>query len=317
MSTNHGDGMTINACFVGSDLDWETFAPDLIRAFADLPFAVDLSRDHPPEGTDYIVMAGAKLIDDFTPFTRCKALLRLWAGVEDIADNATITFPICRMVGGGLDEGMVEWVAAHTLRHHIAMDTHIHGQDGIWREASAPPLASERPITILGLGALGAACAKALSHLGFPVTGWSRTPKTLEGITCLSGDVADALQGAQGVIALLPLTPQTENILNADTLACTAQGAFLLNPGRGPLIDDEALLAALASGHIGHATLDTFRTEPLPKDHPYWGHPQVTVTPHIASATRAKPAATVIAENIERGENGQNFLYQVDRSSGY
>ncbi|HAR53590.1 MAG TPA: glyoxylate/hydroxypyruvate reductase A, partial [Roseovarius nubinhibens] len=96
-----------------------------------------------------------------------------------------------------------------------------------------------------------------------------------------------------------------------------APGAVVINPGRGPLIDDEALLAALDSGHLGHATLDVFRVEPLPEDHPFWSHPKVTVTPHIASETRADTAAEVIVENIRRGEAGEPFLHLVDRKTGY
>lgn len=309
--------MALNLLFVGSDDDWAEFGPSLRTSLAALPMAHDLARDHKPEQTDYIVMAGSNIIRDFTPFTRCKALLRLWAGVEDIVRNDTITFPICRMVGGGLDAGMVEWVTAHTLRHHIGMDAHIHGQDGIWRGKVVPPLASERPVTILGLGALGAACAQALTALGFPVTGWSRSPKDVPNVRCLSGPIIQALDGAQIVVLLMPLTPETKHILNANTLSHTAKGAFLLNPGRGPLINDEDLLVALDAGHIAHATLDTFRVEPLPVDHPYWSHPQVTVTPHIASATRAHIAADVITENIRRGETGKPFLHRVDPSAGY
>lgn len=309
--------MTVNVLFVGSDADWSDYGTVLHDSFAPLPFKTSLNRDHAPEQTDYVVMAGSNIIDDFSPFTRCKGLLRLWAGVEDIVRNDTITMPITRMVGGGLDAGMIEWVTAHVLRHHIGLDADILGQNGTWRTDPPPPLASERPVTILGLGALGTVCAKALTDLGFPVTGWARSPKDITGVRCMNGPVGEALINAQIVVTLLPLTAATKNILNAETLARTAKGAFLLNPGRGPLIDDGALIAALDSGQIAHATLDTFRVEPLPQDHPYWAHPRVTVTPHIASATRPNVAADVIAENIRRGELGEPFMHLVDRSAGY
>jgi glyoxylate/hydroxypyruvate reductase A len=154
-----------------------------------------------------------------------------------------------------------------------------------------------------------------LRALNFPVTGWSRTEKP----GCLHGEegLRKALSGAQIVVLLLPKTPETENLLNAERLALLPKGAVILNPGRGALIDDAALLAALDAGHIGHATLDVFRVEPLPADHPFWTHPRVTVTPHIAADTRAYSAARVIAENIRRGEAGEPFLHLVDRARGY
>jgi glyoxylate/hydroxypyruvate reductase A len=158
-----------------------------------------------------------------------------------------------------------------------------------------------------------------LATLGFPVTGWSRSEKSIDGITCHHGEAGlrTALTGAEIVVLLLPDTPATENTLNDETLALLPKGARLINPGRGPLIDDNALLAALDSGQVGHATLDVFRVEPLPLDHPYWAHPNVTVTPHIAAETRAITAARVIAENIRRGEAGEPLLHLVDRSLGY
>jgi glyoxylate/hydroxypyruvate reductase len=126
-----------------------------------------------------------------------------------------------------------------------------------------------------------------------------------------------ALDGAQIVVILTPLTPETENLLDAARLALLAPGAFVINPGRGAQIDDAALLAALDSGQIGHATLDVFRIEPLPADHPYWAHPKVTVTPHIAAETRPTSAAQIIADNIRRGEAGEPFRFLVDRRLGY
>jgi len=174
-------------------------------------------------------------------------------------------------------------------------------------------------VTVLGLGALGQACARMLVQLGFPVTGWSRRPKDIPGITCLSGDdgLEQALRAADILVLLLPLTDETENLLDTLTLALLPEGAMIVNPGRGPLIDDDALMTALDRGHVAHATLDVFRQEPLPRDHPFWAHPQVTVTPHIASETRPETAAQVIAENIRRGEAGEPFLHLVDRAKGY
>ena len=170
-----------------------------------------------------------------------------------------------------------------------------------------------------GEGLFAAAVAETLLYLGFNVTGWSRSPKDIAGVTCLHGDAgrADALRRAEIAVLLLPNTPDTENTLNAETLAQMPAGACIINPGRGALIDDDALLAALDSGQIAHATLDVFRVEPLPADHPYWAHPKVTVTPHIAAETRATTAAQAIVENIRRGEAGEDFLHLVDRAKGY
>jgi glyoxylate/hydroxypyruvate reductase A len=138
-------------------------------------------------------------------------------------------------------------------------------------------------------------------------------------VACFSGEtgLAEALAGAEIVVLLLPLTAATENLMNAERLAMLPDGAVVINPGRGPLIDDEALVAALDDGRLAHATLDVFREEPLPPEHVFWAHPKVTVTPHIASATRVKSAARVVAENIRRGEAGDPFLFLVDRSLGY
>lgn len=308
----------INVLFAARPERWATYEAPLHTAFAKAGLNVDLRTEFPPEQVDYIVYAPNGDVQDFTPYTRCKAVLNLWAGVEDVVSNPTLTQPLARMVDHGLTQGMREWVTGHALRHHLGMDLHIHGQDGEWR-TYVPPLAENRPITILGLGALGRACSETLTSLGFPVTGWSRSPKDIPGLTCLSGPdgLTQALSTAEILILLLPNTPATENTLNAETLALLPKGAAIINPGRGPLIDDDALLAALDSGQIGHATLDVFRTEPLPPEHPYWTHPKVTVTPHIASETRPSTASEVIAENIRRGEAGDPFLHLVDRSAGY
>jgi glyoxylate/hydroxypyruvate reductase A len=257
-------------------------------------------------------------LQDFTPFSRAKAVLSLWAGVERIVGNPTLAMPLCRMVDPSLTEGMVEWVTGHTLRHHLGMDAHIVNPARRW-DNTPPPIARERPVTVLGLGELGAACAQALAGLNFPVRGWSRTARDIPGITCLSGEagLAQALATAQVLILLLPRTPATENLIDARRLALLPPGAVILNPGRGALIDDAALLAALDKGQLAHATLDVFRVEPLPADHPFWGHPRITVTPHIAADTRPITASRVIAANIRRAEAGEPLRYAVDRARGY
>lgn len=307
----------ITVLFAAPDL-WGDYADVLPQALDEAGIAARVVQKAAPETVDYIIYAPSAPLQDFTPFKRAKAVLSLWAGVERIVGNTTLTQPLCRMVDPSLTESMVEWVVGHALRHHLGMDAHIVNPDHIWRPVP-PPLARNRPVTVLGLGALGSACARALAALNFPVTGWSRTAKTVPGVRSLSGTdgLRKALAGAQIVVTLLPRTPGTENTLNAETLSLPAFGAVILNPGRGPLIDDDALIAALDSGQIGHATLDVFRVEPLPQTHPFWAHPRITVTPHIAADTRAESASRVIAENIRRGEAAEPLLHQVDRGLGY
>ncbi len=309
----------INIYFAAGRSAWAEFRAALEAAFADARLKVamtDIPSD--PAAVDYIIYAPSSAVRDFTPFTQCKAVLSLWAGVERIVGNGTLTQPLCRMVDPALAEGMVEWVAGHTLRHHLGMDAHIVNPGRVW-DNRCPPLARERPVTVLGMGELGMACAQALAALNFPVTGWSRTAKDVAGLRCLHGEAGlqAALTGAQIVVLLLPRTPATENVLNAERLALLPKGAVILNPGRGALIDDDALLAALDRGDLGHATLDVFRVEPLPPDHPFWAHRRITVTPHIAADTRPASAARVIAENIQRSEAGEALLHLVDRRLGY
>jgi glyoxylate/hydroxypyruvate reductase len=308
------------ALFSGKSDDWPVYRVHLAAAFERAGVAVDLvETTDDPAKVDYIIYAPNGGLSDFTPFTGLKAVLSLWAGVESFQDNATFSAPLARMVDQGLSLGMAEWVLGHTMRAHLGMDSHLNGQDGIWRNGIAPPLARDRKVGILGLGELGRTCADYLRRVGFQVSGWSRRAKAIDGVVCYSGDdgLRAVLEASEILILLLPLTAQTENILNRKTLALMPKGATIINPGRGPLIDDAALLAALGTGHIKHATLDVFRKEPLPREHPFWAHPKVTVTPHIASETRPETASDSIAENIRRGEAGEPFLHLVDRAQGY
>ena len=310
--------MTIKILFSANEENWKRYKAPLQDALDDKSLDYELGTTITPSEVDYIVYAPSSSLQDFSPYAKLKAVLNLWAGVEGVTNNKTLKVPLARMVDSGLTDGMVEWVTGHTLRHHLGIDKHIHGQDGIWR-SYVPPLAKDRVITILGLGTLGTACGIALKRLGFNVRGWSRREKRVDGIICFYGDdqVDSSLMDADIVVLLLPDTPLTQNILNQHTLNLLKRGAFVLNPGRGPLIDDDALLAALETGQIEHATLDAFRIEPLPKNHQYWSNNKVTVIPHKASETRPITASQVIAMNIKRAENGQKLLYLVDRENGY
>ena len=310
--------MTLKILFSASKKNWSEYKAPLEEAFASVSLDYDLRTSFAPSEVDYIIYAPSSSLQDFSPYTSLKAVLNLWAGVEGVAFNKTLKVPLARMVDSGLTSGMVEWVTGHTLRHHLGIDKHIHGQDGVWR-SYVPPLAKDRIVTILGLGTLGTACGKALRSLGFNVRGWSRRKKSIDGISCFYGNnqIDESLTGADIVILLLPDTPPTQNILNHHTLNLTKRGAVVLNPGRGPLIDDDALIAALDSGQLEHATLDVFRIEPLPKNHSYWSHKKVTVVPHKASETRPKTSSQVIAKNIKRAENGKDLLHLVDKETGY
>ncbi len=308
-----------NVLFAGTDENWNTYKSLIPEALKARGVSAVFSRSLPPEAVDYIVYSPLGPVQDFSPFSRLKAVLSLWAGVERIVGNTTLKAPLCRMVDSGLKKGMAEWVAGHSLRYHLGMDAHIVNPNSEWRSGTAPPLADDRTIGILGLGELGQACAEALNCLGFNVMGWSRNLKTIEDIECYAGDdgLTTLLARCEILVLLLPQTPETTHILNAKTLTQMPKGARILNPGRGPLIDDNALIKVLDSGHISHATLDVFTNEPLPRSHPYWAHPHVTVTPHIASETRPKTAAKIVADNVAHGESGKPFLYQVDRGLGY
>lgn len=312
--------MTVTVHFAAGPAAWREYHDHLPRALAEAGVKAEIVLAAPdPATVDYIVFAPGGEVHDFSPYVNCKAVLNLWAGVERIVGNRTLTQPLARMVDPAMTESMVEWVVGHTLRHHLGMDLHILHQDGIWRNDIKPPIARERTVAVLGLGALGQEAGEALARLNFAVLGWSRSPKSIAGIECHSGEAGldTVLSRAEIVILLMPLTAETENLMNAARLARLPRGAVLINPGRGPLIDDTALLAALDTGRVGHATLDVFRNEPLPKEHPFWAHPKVTVTPHIAASTRPLTASAVIAENVRRGEAGEPFLYLVDRERGY
>jgi glyoxylate/hydroxypyruvate reductase len=219
---------------------------------------------------------------------------------------------------------MVEYVVGHVLRYHLMMDNlWKKKQAGEWIQSdsgeSMLPLARQRTVGILGLGELGGSCADALAKLNFKVCGWSRSPKERNGILCFHADSGlKAVLGRSDILVLLlPDTPETQDIICRESLARCKPGIRIVNGGRGSAINEEDLLQALDSGIVTGATLDVFKTEPLPSDHGFWKHSNVLITPHIAAKTRADTASRVIAENIRRCEAGEPLLYVVDRDAGY
>jgi glyoxylate/hydroxypyruvate reductase A len=300
--------------------EWRA-ALDAASRKAGQPIAlVTAPAPHEPAAIDYMVYSHAGCVEDFSPYTGLKLIQNIWAGVEKVLAVPTlpVDVPFARMVEPGMTMGMQDFVVAHVMRYHAEIDTVIHGIGEGWT-APVPPLACNRRVGVLGLGTLGGTIARALNGLGFAVSGWSRSPRDVPGVETHAGQggLAAVLAQAEILVCLLPRTPETENLLDGTRLAQLPKGARIINAGRGELIDDAALLAALDSGHIAHATLDVFREEPLPAGHPYRHHPRVTVTPHIASVTRPETAAETVIAQIRRGEAGEPFAHVVDRRRGY
>jgi glyoxylate/hydroxypyruvate reductase A len=308
----------INVLFSARDELWPKYQPVLETAFAKQGLDVNLmQKTDAPETIDYLVYAPARDDDDLSVFSNLKLIQSLWAGPDKLLKNKTLTQPLARMVDPGMTQGMIDYVLGHILRHHLHTDTFAQADE--WLTDVAPPLPSERTVAFLGIGELGMACAVAAKSHGFNVVGWSRSLKVDTPIECYAGD--DGLHAVLGqadiIVTLLPATPATDGIIGAKAVAAMKDGAALINPGRGELIDDEALLAGLRSGKLSGATLDVFRKEPLPSDHPYWAEPSVLVTPHIASETRIPTASAVVAANIARDVRGEGALYLVDPALKY
>jgi len=250
-----------------------------------------------------------------------KLILSLGAGVDHLLGDPRLPLhlPIVRLVDPHMTDAMSEYVTLQVLRlHRRDLDYRSQQQARVWRELDQRN-AAERRVGILGLGELGQDAAKKLKALGFDVAGWSRSEKAVEGVRSYAGaaGLAPLLGRSEIIVCLLPLTAETEGILNKRTLALLPKGAALVNAARGAHLVEEDLLAALASGQISAAVLDVFREEPLPVDHPFWHHPRVVVTPHIAAFTNPATASPIILDNIRRFEEGRPLLNRVDPARGY
>lgn len=257
---------------------------------------------------------------DIAQMPQLKWIHSVWAGVERVvADLGHTDLDIVRLIDPQLADTMAEAVLAWTLYVHRDMPAYAQQQrEKQWRTLDYTQ-ACQRTVGVLGLGALGDAAAKRLLASNFQVTGWSRSKKNVEGVTCFAG--ADELQAMLAasdiVVCLLPLTAETKGLLNAEKLAWMKPGAQLINFGRGPIIDDDALKAALDSGALKHAVLDVFAVEPLPSTQWQWSHPSVTVLPHISAPTNRDTASAIVAGNIRAYRDNGTIPTSVNTQRGY
>ncbi len=258
---------------------------------------------------------------DIARFPNLKAIVSVGAGIDHVLADAELPqgVPIIRTVGQDLTQRMQEYVALHVLRHHRDMPRQLRAQAEQDWHSIVVPVAPNRVVGVMGLGNLGAAAARVLSQIGFATRGWSKSPKRIESVETFTGKegLANFLNGCEILVNLLPLTSTTTGILNADLFAQLPVGACVINCARGPHLVDDDLLAALDNGHIKQATLDVFHKEPLPADNPFWTHPAITVTPHIASRIDAETGGRLIAENLKIFQETGTCPDVADAARGY
>lgn len=255
------------------------------------------------------------------PFVNLKAIVSLGAGIDHVLADAELPegVPIIRTVGTDLTQRMKEYVVLHALRHHRALpEIQAAQQRHQWHPVIVPPATSRR-VGVMGLGNLGAVAAQALATLGFQTVGWSRSPKEIAGVTTYAGSEGlDAfLAGTEILVCLLPLTDATRGILNAETFSRLAPKSAVINAARGAHLVDDDLLTALDDGQLAGATLDVFHLEPLPAEHPFWDHPKITVTPHIASQIDAPTGSRIVAANIRAFAETGTVADIADAARGY
>jgi glyoxylate/hydroxypyruvate reductase A len=254
-------------------------------------------------------------------FTNIKAILSLGAGIDGITCDPELPTDklIVRLVDKSLSQGMTHFIVYWTIHHHRDMDKYqVFSASKTWMQLPQAD-AAHRRVGILGLGELGATAGRALASLQFDVAGWSRSEKMIGGITSYFGDdgLPAFLERSEILICLLPLTEATSGIVNAKLLSQLPKNAVFINCARGGHVVDDDLLEALDQNHLSKVVLDVFNTEPLPTNHPYWEHPKVTVTPHIAALTAPHSGAGYIAENIRRIERGEMPMNLINLDEGY
>ena len=249
-----------------------------------------------------------------------QTLFNIGAGVDALMKlRLSATLKVVRLDDAGMAVQMAEYVCHALIRHFREFDGYeADTAQGRW-SFRKPRARSEFPVGILGLGVLGTRVAQAVASFEFPVHGWSRTPRALPGVTCHAGDaqLPAFLAATRVLVCLLPLTPATTGLLRHETLSQLRPGGYVINVARGAHLVDADLLALLDSGHLAGATLDVFRTEPLPPEHPFWHHPRITVTPHTSARTLRDESIAQIAGKILALQRGEPIRGVVDHQRGY
>ncbi|MDB5751119.1 MAG: D-3-phosphoglycerate dehydrogenase (phosphoglycerate dehydrogenase)-like protein [Ramlibacter sp.] len=275
-------------------------------------------RPGAPQADHAVVWSPPQQFLDEQP--RLKGIFNIGAGVDALLKLRLPPDPVVvRLDDAGMSVQMAEFVCHAVIRHFREFDAYAReGGTGNWG-LRRPRLRSEFPVGVLGLGVLGQRVAQAVAGFEFPVLGWSRGGKEVPGVRCYAGEaeLSAFLAATRVLVCLLPLTPETGNILNRESLSRLQSGGYLINVARGGHLVDEDLLALLDSGHLAGAALDVFRTEPLPADHPFWRHPKIVVTPHVSARTLRDESAAQIARKIRAMQAGQPIAGVVDRQRGY
>lgn len=256
----------------------------------------------------------------FDEQTQLRALFNIGAGVDALLKmRLPAGAQVIRLDDAGMSVQMAEYVCHAVIRHFREFAGYEADMaNGKW-SFRKPHSRLDYPVGVLGLGVLGERVARAVAQFDFPVNGWSRTPKDVPGVQCFAGPAQlDAfLQASRMLVCLLPLTAETRDILNRDSLSRLQPGGYVINVARGAHLVDEDLLALLDSGHLAGATLDVFRVEPLPRSHPFWNHPKISLTPHTSARTLRTESIAQIAFKIGALQRGESVLGCVDAARGY